>query len=319
MRLGTRVTILALVLLVGGCMSTPQSKVLFMSPPSKLEPETLLTHVPFYPQEKYQCGPAALAMALSAAEVQVTPDELFNKVYVPGKQGSYQAELIAASRAYDRLAYVIAPDLEALLSEVSAGNPVLVLQNLGLSFAPQWHYAVVTGYDLAERRLILHSGTIENYRLPLKTFERTWARSGYWGMVVTGPDRLPVTTTAERLFTSLTAMQETGVKDDVLLDYFRTASDNWPGNTNLQMGYGNQLYVMDNMDAALEVFDRVTASQPDYAPAFNNMAWILYQQQRYREALPHAHKATNLGGDFSEQYRNTLALITTALDQSSRR
>ena len=27
---------------------------------------------------------------------------------------------------------------------------LLVLQNLGLSWLPRWHYAVVVGYDLAE-------------------------------------------------------------------------------------------------------------------------------------------------------------------------
>ena len=37
-------------------------------------------------------------------------------------------------------------------------TPVVVLQNLGLSFAPRWHYAVLVGHDLATRELVLRSG-----------------------------------------------------------------------------------------------------------------------------------------------------------------
>src|SRR5574342_247053 len=57
-----------------------------------------LARVPFFAQEAYQCGPAALAMALGAAGKRVTPEELVAEVYLPGREGSLQVEMLAATR-----------------------------------------------------------------------------------------------------------------------------------------------------------------------------------------------------------------------------
>src|SRR5512139_1678185 len=105
-----------------------------------------LAATPFLPQARYQCGPAALATVLAARGVTVSPEELVREVYLPARQGGL-------------LAVAVEPDLDAVLEEVAAGNPVLVLQNLGLDWLPRWHYAVVVGYDLDAQELLLRSGT----------------------------------------------------------------------------------------------------------------------------------------------------------------
>jgi hypothetical protein len=53
--------LLALVLMVAGC-ATPQMTALERSS-AGLPASAQISNVPFYPQEDYQCGPAALAMA----------------------------------------------------------------------------------------------------------------------------------------------------------------------------------------------------------------------------------------------------------------
>ena len=116
-----------------------------------------LTRVPFFPQERYQCGPAALATVLAAADVPVTAEELVPRVYLPVRRGSLQTEMIAATRQYDRVPYVLDPTLDAIAGEIQAGRPVLVLQNLGLRSLPRWHYSVVVGVDARRRELILRS------------------------------------------------------------------------------------------------------------------------------------------------------------------
>jgi hypothetical protein len=87
----------------------------------------------------------------------------------------------------------IPPRLDALLTELAAGNPVLVLQNLSLPIKPMWHYAVAIGYDLDRGDIILRSGLTERMVMPMSTFEHTWGRSGFWGMVTLPPGRLPAT------------------------------------------------------------------------------------------------------------------------------
>ncbi len=114
-----------------------------------------LSATPFFPQSDYQCGPAALATVLTASGVTTTPEALVPKVYLPGRQGSLQPELVAAARQYDRLAYVLEPALAQVVAEVAAGRPVLVMQNLGLASYPVWHFAVVVGYDREAEQLVL--------------------------------------------------------------------------------------------------------------------------------------------------------------------
>ena len=105
-----------------------------------------LDSVPFYPQEAYQCGPASLSMALTWSGIQANPETITPEVFTPSRKGSLQSAMIGAARRHGRLAYLITgPD--SMFKEVAAGHPVIVLQNLGLSWYPVWHYAVVVGYD----------------------------------------------------------------------------------------------------------------------------------------------------------------------------
>ena len=72
------VFILACALALPGCAGLwPQTKMLAQGGlPAGIPERVELTEVPFYPQKEYQCGPAALATALAASGVEVTPDEL---------------------------------------------------------------------------------------------------------------------------------------------------------------------------------------------------------------------------------------------------
>ena len=62
-----------------------------------------LSRTPFFPQTRYHCGPAALATVLDGSGVDVKPDQLSASVYLPGKKGSLQIEMVAATRRYGRL------------------------------------------------------------------------------------------------------------------------------------------------------------------------------------------------------------------------
>src|SRR5690606_33493011 len=154
-----------------------------------------LDRTPYFEQADFQCGPASLAMALGAAGIDVSPEALVGRVFVPGRQGSLQVEMIAAARRQGAVAVRIPGRLDALLQELAAGHPVVVLQNLSLPISPVWHYAVAIGYDLGREELLLRSGPMRRQRLALSTFELTWARGGHWAFVALAPGRLPATAT----------------------------------------------------------------------------------------------------------------------------
>ena len=159
-RRGRLVAALILVWLIAGCAS--RGPVLSNSLDRPGVPANVdLVDVPFFPQEEYQCGPAALATALSYSGLALTPDELAPRVYLPGKEGSLQVEMVAAVRRYDRIPYLIQPTLPALLAELQANRPVIVFENLGIAALPVWHFAVVVGYSKDDDSLLLRSGRHE--------------------------------------------------------------------------------------------------------------------------------------------------------------
>ena len=132
--------------LLGGC--AVQTQALRASPPSDLPVRAELEATPFYPQTEYQCGPAALATVLGAAGIAADPGTLAEQVFLPARTGTLQIEMVAGARRQGAVATRIPPTLTAALHEVAAGRPVAVLLNLGLSWYPLWHYAVLIGYDL---------------------------------------------------------------------------------------------------------------------------------------------------------------------------
>ena len=87
--------VLFLGALLVGC-AAPQTRVLLDNAPPNLPQRVELTATPFYPQETHQCGPAALATALASAGLPLGPDVLTAQVYVPGREGSLQPEMLAA-------------------------------------------------------------------------------------------------------------------------------------------------------------------------------------------------------------------------------
>ncbi|HXH65039.1 MAG TPA: PA2778 family cysteine peptidase [Mariprofundaceae bacterium] len=299
------------VLITSGCAAT-QTAALLRQPPARLPASAEIASVPFFPQQAYQCGPASLAMTLSWAGAKVTPEALAPKVFIPEKHGSLQVELIAAARRYDMLAYVLQPELADLLAEVAAGHPVIVFQNLGLSWYPVWHFAVVTGYDLAHRRLILHSGPDNRLYMPMSTFEHTWARGGYWALLTLPPSTLPQTASEPRYLDAVIALEQTG-HDASAAAAYRAALTRWPQSETAGMGLGNSLYAMGRLKEARAAFLQLTRDHPDSAAAFNNLAQTEADLGDDRAALAAARRAVEIGGPLAATFRKTLADIQSRL------
>lgn len=274
--------------------------------PAGLPVSRELERVPFFPQEDYECGPAALAMAAGAAGVAVTPQQLVPQVYVPGRQGSLQAEMLAAGRRQGLLAYPLAPKLEAVLREVAAGHPVIVFQNLSLPLFPVWHYAVVVGYDRSAG-LLLHSGRSERMEMTLSTFERTWARGGHWAMVLLSPDQLPATAESASYVAAAAALER--VAPAGALRAYATALQAWPGQRLALLGAGNTAHALGQPEQAVVHFRTAVERHPDFADAWHNLAEVLLELGRVGEAATAAERAVGLGGARLSRYQELRARI----------
>lgn len=302
---------------LSGCAAllVPQSEALRESPPGGIASRTELDQVPFFPQTEYQCGPAALATVLAASGLKVVPDDLVPQVYIPERKGSLQVEMLAAARRNGRIAYQIAPRFEDLLREVAAGNPVIVLQNLGLGPVEIWHYAVAVGYDLDERELALRSGEDRRRVLPFRVHEYVWRKSDYWAMVAMPPDRIPVTADEARWLAAVAAVERLG---DARLarTAYSAARARWPDSINASIGLANANYALGELAQSEIVLRELLARTPDSPVVLNNLAQTISDQGRQPEALGFIERAARNPGAFASAIDDTWALIRKRMGEA---
>lgn len=311
-RLGhTAVRAIAIALLAGalaGCASAPQTRMLLGDRPADLPARAQVAEVPFFAQEDYYCGPAATAMALSWSGLEVTQHEMVDQVYTPGRRGTLRPDVVSAVRRNGRLAVPV-ETLPALLDELAAGHPVIVFQNLGLGIAPQWHFAVAIGYDLDEREMILHSGTIEEHRVSLDTFEATWARGDHWGLAVLPPDRLPASADEIAVLRGGTALERVGRHGEAETVY-AAVLQRWPDSLPALIGLGNVRYARGDPAGSVAALREAVTRHPEAAVAWHNLAVALDADGDAHTAREAARRAVEL--DDRELYRETLARLEGA-------
>ncbi|WP_286222166.1 PA2778 family cysteine peptidase [Marinobacter apostichopi] len=278
----SRLISLLLILLLAGCSTTPKWPATNDSS-TALQTRTVLNDVPFYPQELYQCGPAALAMMLNSQGLNTNPDILRDLVYIPGREGSLQVEMVAGARSHNMLVYTLDGELESLLREVEAGNPVLVMQNLFYNWWPQWHFAVVMGFDPEKQTIILHTGTRERHEVSVKVFANTWARSDNWAAVILPPDQIPATATALKYLSAANDLETTG-RTNAAITAYRTAEHRWQDQPAAILGQGNIAYTRQHVQQARKHFDRLVTKFPNEAVGWNNLAHTLGELGCNKEA-----------------------------------
>lgn len=288
-------TVFLTVSLLAGCASTPEwpsPKDDQLSRPDRVT----LDDVPFYPQEKYQCGPASLAMMLNSQGLHTDPDILKELVYIPGREGSLQVEMVAAARAHGMLVYPLDGELESLLVEIDSGNPVLVMQNLRFDWWPQWHFAVVMGYDSEERDLILHTDTRKRETIDLEVFRNTWGRADNWAVTILPPDRVPATAKPLRFLQSAHDLETTGRTTAAGIAY-ETAEITWPDQPTATMARGNLAWKLGRRDEARGHFLRAATRFPEFAEGWNNLAFALQESGCSGTAKQAARCAASLAPD----------------------
>ena len=293
-----------LLLALSGCSLHSRQPIPW---PADAPGRVTIAEVPFFAQEQYQCGPAALAMALGWSGAPVTPDDLGPEVYTPARHGTLQAALIGAARRHGRIAYPFT-GMDGLLTELAAGHPAIVLVNLSFAWYPKWHYAVALGYDQPQNEIILHSGSIQNERLSLRVFTNIWSRSDSWGLLVLPPGVLPATAREELWLEAAAGLEQAG-QPSAAATAFETALTRWPRSFGAWMGLGNSRYGSGDMAAAARAYQQAAGIDPQAGAAFNNLAYALWKMGRRDEALAAARQAVALDGPLQESFRRTLAEI----------
>lgn len=303
----------ALVLFAAGCATIPAE--VRQLPDDALSIE--LVDTPFFAQSRYQCGPAALTTVLVSSDAEVSLDEIVRKVYLPGRKGSLQLEMQAAVRTSGRVPYVLDGSLSALADELLAGRPVVVLQNLGISWLPRWHYAVVVGIDAQTNDIVLRSGTDRRRVADIEVFLQTWARSDYWALTVLRPDELPTNVERVRYFEQIVALENLGMAE-MAAAAWRAALQYWPGEITALFGLGNARSALDDYAGAEVAYRQLLTARPGLAAARNNLALVLARQGDIDAAMKQVERAIQDNDDLTlhDELENTRAEILEIAERS---
>lgn len=296
----------ALFFCLAGCALTParQTEYLLDNPPD-LPAAHRIEPVKFIEQEDNFCGPATLAMAMEHAGKPVSVEDLASQVFTPGKEGTMQQDMLGGARRQGMLAVQI-QGLPSLLKEIQAGHPVIVFLNLGLSWYPIYHYALVTGYDLGDPAIVMHSGSTPSKVWNMKKFERSWRLGQYWGLVVLPVTELSAAASELEHSAAAAGLEALGRGREAEIVY-RNILSRWPKSFGALIGMGNLAYARGQFERSVAYLRRAVEAHPESAAAWHNLALAAGAARMVREARSSARRALSIvpAGN-SDIYKNSL-------------
>lgn len=296
-----------LSLLLGACGLAP---VRIDAPAEAVE----LRDVPFFPQTEHHCGPAALATLLGAQGIGVTPEQLTPLIYVPEREGSLQAEVIAATRRFDRLPLRLPPRPEPLIAALHAGQPVLLLQNLGLRRWPAWHYAVLVGYEPQAGDFVLRSGTEQRQVMGAHRFLAAWEQADHWAIVAADPDGVPDFATEQDWLAAAAPFESLG-RTPIAERAYRAAVARWPASVLGWQGLANARYATKDLAGAEDALRRAVALDPASVPSRNNLANVLLERgcvAQARSQIESIDALESIPAGFADAIRETRRAVARA-------
>lgn len=253
-----------------GCATVAwQSKNLLASSSREIPDFHEIKGVGFVDQSDRYCGPAVLAMALRWGGQDISIEESAALVYSPFSEGSFQSDMISASRRRGMMAVTI-HNLSDLLTEVAADHPVIVFENLSFSWAPRWHYALIVGYDLSKQEIIMHSGHDAFFRWDIEKFERSWQLGEYWGLVVLPAGELAISASELAHVTAAVGLENVKKYDEAEISYLKILKK-WPASLVAMIGLANVYYQKGNRAEAVHWLHEALRLYPESQIAQHNL------------------------------------------------
>lgn len=140
--------------------------------------------VPFFPQDEYMCGPAALASVIGYYGTEAGMEAVAAEVYSEKLKGSLPMDLLLYAKAKGFEAKYYKGSMAGLKESLTRNEPLILFLNLGYSFYPVGHYVVATGMDDAAGVVFAHSGMEKEQAFTMKALEKSWSKTGYSTLLV---------------------------------------------------------------------------------------------------------------------------------------
>lgn len=298
--------LLLVAFLLGGCATSTRQTDRLLKSPTDLPAKSRLTELKLIKQKQNHCGPATLAMVLKHVGKNVSLTEITLQSFTEKAQGTFQADMLSTARHQGMLTIPI-NNMEDLIKETAAGHAVIVFQNLGFSWWPQWHYAVVSGHDLSGPDIYLHTGDKKFAKTDMRFFERSWKLGGYWGLLILPPDQLSASGSELDHAQGGALLEQLGKYREAQMSYEKMLT-RWPQSLSALIGLGNIAYAEAQYPLAMSALNKAVLHHPRSAVAWHNLAFAQWAAGKKSFAHTSAQRALGLVDNESRAtYQNSLA------------
>lgn len=270
-----RALLIAVTIAATACASHSSSTPRHTMTPHTLEPQRFeIDDFPFVEQQSNDCAAAALSMLFTYYGLPTELSTQRARTLSPDAEGSFQFDIVSASRREGFITTELHPTLETIISEVQTGTPVLVLLDVGVSLFRSYHYALVIGYDLPNEQLLLTSGRKQREVFSFTGFNTTWSRADAWAVAITPAGTIPKTASLESYIRNAAALEDMGLIDKASAAY-HAAVERWKGHALAHFALGNLKLSAGDYAGAVEEYTFMDSQHISSASMLNNYAWAL--------------------------------------------
>ncbi|MBI5050898.1 MAG: peptidase C39 family protein [Nitrospirae bacterium] len=142
----------------------------------------IISNIPFYAQEDYQCGPASLAGVMNYWKIDVTPDSIAKEIYSKSAKGTLNIDMVIYPQRKGLIAEQYSGNMQDLKKNIDSDYPLIVLVDYGFWAVQTNHFMVVVGYN--EDGVIVNSGKDKGKFIPEGDFMKTWEKTKFWTLLI---------------------------------------------------------------------------------------------------------------------------------------
>ena len=222
--------------------------------------------------------------------------------------GVLSSDLVLAAREKGFDSRLVTGDRATVERELLDGRPtILMLQVIqapgkGYDF---FHYVVLDGIDLDGNLVRVQFGDRKARWVKFDRLDNAWKGGGHAQIIIAPKDP-----SAEALRAAVT-LEEQG-KYAEAADAYRSIVTTHPTHLVAWTNLGNAEMQLGDKAKAEEAFRKALSIDGTAADALNNLAWLLYQEQRLDEAEQLAHRAVAAPAPDEWMRLDTLAHIQLA-------
>lgn len=142
----------------------------------------LVENVPFYPDDRYWCGPAALSALLNYHGSNVSIEDVADSIYSESAKGTVPFDMVWYA---EEIGYDVTKkrgDPASINKWLRRDHPIIVFVDNGNLLYSAHHYMVVVG--MSDHKVIVNSGQTRHKVVSRGDFRSSWAKENNWMMVI---------------------------------------------------------------------------------------------------------------------------------------